>query len=88
MEYVKSILDKSKYPHKLIHHKNLLRSAQEGAEYFNIDIGQTAPTLIVKTDIGFFVIIVSGSRGRVDFKQVAEILNCQIQKRLRIWAIP
>lgn len=77
MEYLKSILDKSKYSFELIQHKVPLRSAQEGADYFNIDIGQTAPTLIIKTDIGFFALIVSGSCDRINFKEVAQILNCQ-----------
>jgi len=80
MEYLKSILDKSKYPCELIYCKVPLRSAQEGADYFNIDIGQTAPTLIIKTDIGFFAVIVSGSLNRIDFKEVAQILKCQKAK--------
>jgi len=77
MKNLKTILEKSTYAHELIYHETSLRSAQEGADYFNIDIGQTAPTLIIKTDIGFFALIVSGSRGRIDFKEVAQLLNCQ-----------
>ncbi|MBP2651917.1 MAG: YbaK/prolyl-tRNA synthetase associated region [Firmicutes bacterium] len=77
MECLKLLLAKSKYPYELIHHETRLRSAEEGAKYFNIAIGQTAPTLIVKTDIGFLALVVSGSHGRVDFKEVAKILNCQ-----------
>lgn len=80
MEYLKSILNKSTYAYELIYHKVPLRSAQQGADYFNIDIGQTAPTLIIKTDIGFFALIVSGSRGQVDFTEIAQILNCQKAK--------
>jgi len=77
MEYLTSILNKSKYPCELIHHTVSLKSAQEGADYFNIDIGQTAPTLIIKTDIGFFALVVSGSCAQVNFKEVAQLLNCQ-----------
>ena len=80
MEYLNSILDKSKYQYELLHHNTLLKSAQEGANYFNIDIGQTAPTLIIETDIGFFALIVSGSRGQVNFNEVAQILNCKTVK--------
>lgn len=77
MENFKNILKKSTYSYELVYQEVLLRSAQEGADYFNIDIGQTAPTLIIKTDIGFFVLIVSGRQGRINFKEIAEILNCQ-----------
>lgn len=77
MECLKMMLRKSKYPWELIHHTASLRSAQEGADYFNIDIGQTAPTLVIKTTIGFFALIISGSRDRIDFKEIAQMLNCQ-----------
>jgi len=53
MENLKAILKKNTYSYELIFHETSLRSAQEGADYFNIDIGQTAPTLIIKTDTGF-----------------------------------
>jgi len=77
MENLKNLLAKSTYSYELIYHNTLLRSAQEGADYFNIDIGQTAPTLIIKTDIGFFALIVSGNRGRINFTEVAQLLNFQ-----------
>lgn len=77
MNNLKNILEKSTYPYELIYHEISLQSAQEGADYLNIDIGQTAPTLIIKTDIGFFALIVSGSQGRTNFSEVAQILGCQ-----------
>ena len=80
MEKLKSILAKSAYYYELIYQQVSRRSAQEGADYFTIDIGQTAPTLIIKTDIGFFVLIISGRRGRVDFEEIAKILHCQKAK--------
>lgn len=77
MEALKTLLAKTTYLYEVIYHEVLLRSAQEGADYFAIDIGQTAPTLIITTDIGYFVLIVSGSSGRVNFKDVAQLLNCR-----------
>lgn len=77
MNNLKTFFEKSTYSYELIYHETSLRSAQEGADYFNIDIGQTAPTLIIKTDIGFFALIVSGSRDRINFKEVAQLLKCQ-----------
>lgn len=32
--------------------------------------------MILKTDKGFFVLIVSGSRSKINFKQIADILGC------------
>lgn len=77
MKNLKVLLEKSTYSYELIYHETILRSAQQGADYFNIDIGQTAPTLIIKTDIGFFALIISGRRDRVNFNEVAQLLNCQ-----------
>lgn len=51
-------------------------SREEGSKYFGIEVGQTAPTLILKTDKGFFVLIVSGKRKKLDFEKMADILNC------------
>jgi len=39
-------------------------------------VGQTAPTLILKTDMGYFVFIVSGNRDKLDFVKIADILGC------------
>ncbi|WP_376769301.1 YbaK/EbsC family protein [Pelorhabdus rhamnosifermentans] len=40
-----------------------------------MEAGQTAPTLITKTDKGYFSIIFSGSRSRIDFELIAKIVN-------------
>lgn len=76
MEQLKAILGKSKFSYELIQHEKPIISAQDGADYFGIEIGQTAPTLIIKTDKGFFSLIVSGNRGKVNFDEIAEILGC------------
>jgi len=77
MENLKAILEKYTYSYELLYNETSLKSAQEGADYFKIEIGQTAPTLIIKTDIGFFAFIVSGSHGRIDFKDIAKIVSCK-----------
>lgn len=76
MEQLQSILKGCKYTYELIQHEKAILSAQDGADYFGIEIGQTAPTLILKTDKGFFALIVSGSRGKVNLNEVAEALGC------------
>ncbi len=74
---LQSILEKTNFSFEIIRHEKIIRSAQDGARFFGIEIGQTAPTLIVKTEQGFFALILSGKRGRVDFAEVSGILGCK-----------
>lgn len=76
MENLKVLFQEKNVPYELINHKVPIHTAQEGAAYLNITIGQTAPTLILKTDKGFFALIMSGDRGHVDFDKIANILGC------------
>lgn len=76
MEDLVTALENRDIHFEIIRHEKPIYSAQEGANYFDIEIGQTAPTLILKTDKGFFALIVSGSRGRVDLDEIGKILGC------------
>jgi len=76
MDNLIMILQEKKVEFEIIHHDKPLRTAQEGADYFGIEIGQTAPTLVLKSEKGFFAMIVSGNRGRVNLEKVAVILGC------------
>ncbi len=80
MDSIEDILKNSKYDYELINHEKPIHTVQEGADYFGIEIGQTAPTLIIKTDNGFFALLISGDRKRVDFTSVAKILGCKQAK--------
>jgi len=73
---MKTILDKNNCSYELIQQSHQIKTAQEGADYFGIEIGQTAPTLILKTDHDYWALIISGDRGNIDFKEVAVILGC------------
>jgi prolyl-tRNA editing enzyme YbaK/EbsC (Cys-tRNA(Pro) deacylase) len=75
--FIVSILDDFHAEYEIINHTKHLNSAQEGAEYFGIEIGQTAPTLILKTEKGFFSLILSGDHGRVDFDTLREKLSVE-----------
>lgn len=75
MDIVQKFMEMSNDDYEFIIHEKQIYSATDGAEYFGIDVGQTAPTLIIKTDKGYFSIIFSGSRSRIDFKLIAKILN-------------
>jgi Cys-tRNA(Pro)/Cys-tRNA(Cys) deacylase len=76
MDNLKAILQKNNVPFEIIHHEHPIRSAQEGADYFGIEIGQTAPTLVLKSDKGYYALIISGDRGRVNFADISKMLGC------------
>lgn len=76
MENIKKLLVENKIEFEIIHHEKLIHTAQEGADYFEIEIGQTAPALIIYTNTGFYALIVSGSEEKIDFKKVKKLLKC------------
>lgn len=75
MENLKAILNESKYDYEIIKHERKIYSAQDGAEYFGIEIGQTAPTLILSTDNGLMALIISGSKEKTDFDKLEDELG-------------
>jgi prolyl-tRNA editing enzyme YbaK/EbsC (Cys-tRNA(Pro) deacylase) len=75
MDTVKSLLENAKVNYEFIVHEKQLYSAIEGAEFFGIDVGQTAPTIIIRTDKGYCSVIFSGSRSRIDLVLIAQILG-------------
>ncbi|CQR74252.1 prolyl-tRNA synthetase [Sporomusa ovata DSM 2662] len=74
---IKDILEKSGFLFELIYNESPIRTAQEGADYFNVDIAQIVPTLILYTGIGFHVLVISGARGHVNFKEIKHLLHCK-----------
>lgn len=70
------ILERCEYKYEIIQHEKPILSREEGSNYFGIEVGQTAPSLILKTDKGYFVLIISGSRDKIDFEKIADILDC------------
>lgn len=77
MEQLILLLENQQVDYEIIRHNKQLNTAQEGAEYLGIQVGQTAPTLIVKTDVGYYSMIISGDYGRVDLVAVKELLKVQ-----------
>jgi Cys-tRNA(Pro)/Cys-tRNA(Cys) deacylase len=76
MDNLKTILQENEVEFEIIHHENPICTAQEGADYFGNKIGQTAPTLVLKSEKGYFAMTNSGNRGRVNLQAVSEILEC------------
>ena len=77
MDTVLDMLANTDHEYQFIYHEKPIFTAQQGADYFNIEIGQTAPTLIIKTDIGFYALVISGNRTRVDFEKIKILLGCE-----------
>lgn len=77
MNELLEILKRCVYKYEIIQHEKPILSREDGSKYFGIDIGQTAPSLILKTDKGYFVFIVSGNRDKLDFEKIANILGCR-----------
>jgi len=76
MSELEAILKDNKIDYEIINHESSIRSAQEGAEYFGIEMGQTAPTLVLKSEKEYFAIILSGDYGRIDFEDLKALLKC------------
>jgi Cys-tRNA(Pro)/Cys-tRNA(Cys) deacylase len=77
MQNIEDILKNSGFSYELVHDGKPIHTAKEGAEHYKIDIGQMAPALILYTPAGFFVLVISGERERVDFKEIKRLLKCK-----------
>jgi len=77
MKNIEYILEKGGFSFEIIHNDKHIYTAKEGAEYFNVHIAQIAPTLILYTAVGFYVLVISGERGHVNFKELKQLLNCK-----------
>lgn len=80
MKHLLAILEHCSYSYELIQHERAIVSAQDGADYLGIEIGQTAPTLILKTEKGYVAAILSGNRGKLNFAEAAQTLGCRVVK--------
>lgn len=75
-----SILSESDIEHEWIPHSNPILTAQDGADYFGIEAGQTAPTLILKSDRGYLAITICGDHGRIDMDDLKKRLDRSVLK--------
>lgn len=75
MEKFIKLLNQSGFDYEIIKHEKKLYTAKEGAEYFNIEVGQTAPALILSSDKGLIALVVSGSKGKIDFDELEDKLG-------------
>lgn len=76
MENLIKLLNKLEVNYKILKHNKKIKSAKDGQNLFNIELGQTAPTLILSTEKGYFALIFSGKRKSIDFKNLETVLKC------------
>ncbi|HOV29380.1 MAG TPA: YbaK/EbsC family protein [Synergistales bacterium] len=55
------------FPFELLENRVRIRSASEGAAYWGIELGATAPALVLRAQGGFWLLLVSGAIRKVDF---------------------
>lgn len=60
---------------ELLKNERRIRSSAEGAAYWKIHIGQTAPALILRTDGRFLLLVLSGTVARVDLETLASSVD-------------
>ncbi len=72
MEKLMHFLQENQAQFEIIYHDKPVSSAQDGADLFGIELGQTAPTLILKGEGGYAALIISGAYGRIDLAEVAQ----------------
>ncbi|HOI82603.1 MAG TPA: YbaK/EbsC family protein [Synergistales bacterium] len=60
---------------ELLKNERRIGSSEEGAAYWKIHIGQTAPALILRADNRFLLLVISGAVARVDLKTLASSLG-------------
>ena len=77
IEHLTEFLQKNNASFEMIYHEKPIYSSQDGVNYFGIDVGQTAPIIIIKTEKDFYALIVSGERGKIDLESIAHILGCR-----------
>lgn len=69
------MLEKHQIVYELIYHADPIHTVNEAKKYFNVH--QAVPVLIVKTERGFYSLLVSGARGHVDLEVIKKVLGCK-----------
>lgn len=71
-----SLLTEHQIDYEILTHEKPIRSAQDGADWFGIDLAQTAPTLILKSgEQQYYALIIAGDYGRVDLDGLSRVLS-------------
>lgn len=74
MTEIEKILNENNADYSIYTDSSNLRSAQEGANHYNISLKETTPTLILKAKDKFYAAIICGNT-RISFKKLKNALN-------------
>lgn len=72
---LRAMLKKQDVMFEIIQHEIPIKSKQDALGIFKIE--ESAPTLIIKTEVGFYAVIISGERDKIDFKMIKDLLGCK-----------
>ncbi|WP_025691992.1 aminoacyl-tRNA deacylase [Paenibacillus zanthoxyli] len=75
LEQLEHLLQEKGVEYEIIKHEGPIKTAQEGAAFLGIEIGQTAPALVLRAGNEYFAMVVSGDRGRVNLEDAAALLG-------------
>jgi len=71
-------LDGCAFEYEIIPHEKKIFSVEDGVQYFHIVAGQTAPTLILSTEIGPVALILRGDQTGIDFDDLSLRLGFKV----------
>ena len=74
VEELREALLRQQADFEILNHDMPIKSKQDALGYFKIE--ETAPTLIIQTEIGFYALIISGERIKTDFDVIKHLLGC------------
>jgi len=60
---------------EILEHEKPILAKQDATGIFKIE--ETVPTLIIDSDQGYFALIISGEREKIEFKQLKKLMNCR-----------
>ncbi|WP_246187890.1 aminoacyl-tRNA deacylase [Paenibacillus tengchongensis] len=63
---------------EILQHEKPIHTLADAAMYFNTDLA--VPNLIIRTERGYYALLVSGSRGQVVLEGLKAVLDCEVVK--------
>jgi prolyl-tRNA editing enzyme YbaK/EbsC (Cys-tRNA(Pro) deacylase) len=75
MEKLTTLLNNNQVDFDIVHNEKPIFTVNDAKGVYEID--ETAPTIIIKSEKGYFALLLSGDRGRINFKQIKKILHCK-----------
>jgi prolyl-tRNA editing enzyme YbaK/EbsC (Cys-tRNA(Pro) deacylase) len=75
MENLRTILNNNQVDFEILRNEKPILTVSDAKGVY--EMNETAPTIIIKSEKGYFALLLSGDRGRIDFKQIKKILQCK-----------